>query len=241
MAILEKLTHSQNIADLNHYTVMKRIITLACLAFLSLSPVWAQSSQKDFEKNLPDTVKYYLPNFGEGRVVYKDGQFSKGKFNISTLDQTLRFIDEKGEVMSLTDANSVDRVSIDGMLFIKYQSNYMAFSLDIDDVYLCASKRLEFKDSKKGAFGSESSTTNIKQASKIEGYGGQIFDLDGNLNYTVKLYPYIYKNKVAYVPSRKIILRTFKDRTEKIEAYLAEHDVNFNDFDQVYALLSAIK
>lgn len=220
---------------------MKKIIISACLALVSLLPSLAQSSQKDFEKNLPDSVKYYLPNFGEGRVVYKDGQFSKGKFNISTLDQTLRFIDENGEVMSLTDANTVDRVSIDGMLFIKYQNSFMAFSLDVDDVYLCASKRLEFNDAKKGAFGSESSTTNIKQANKVEGYGGQIFNLDGNLNYTVKLYPFIYKNKVAYVPTRKIILRTFKDRADKIEAYLAEHDVNFNDFDQVYALLSAIK
>ncbi|MDO4825925.1 MAG: hypothetical protein Q4B16_00015 [Bacteroidia bacterium] len=220
---------------------MKSFLAAATLTLLSLIPLGAQSSQKDFEKNLPDSVKYYLPSFGQGRVVYKDGQFSNGRFNISTIDQSLRFLDESGNVMALSDAGSVDRVSIDGMLFIKYQNSFMAFSMDIGDVYLCASRRIEFKDSKKGAFGLESSTTNIKEARKIEGYGGQIFDLDGNLNYTVKLYPFIYKNKVAYVPSRRLILRTFKDRTEKIEAYLAEHDVNFSDFDQVYTLLAAIK
>ncbi len=220
---------------------MKISFASIALTLLSLLPLGAQSSQRDFEKNLPDSVKYYLPSFGQGRVVYKDGQFSNGIFNISTIDQTLRFIDEGGNVMALADDASVDRVSIDGMLFIKYRNGFLAFSLDIGDVYLCASRCLEFKDSKKGAFGAESSTTNIKEVRKVEGFGGQIFDLDGNLNYTVKLYPYIYKNKVAYVPTHKLILRTFKDRTEKIDAYMAEHDVNFSDFDQVYALLAAIK
>lgn len=103
----------------------------------------------------------------EGRIIYKDGGFSTGRFNISTLDQTIRYMDSDEKVMGIKDNASVDRASIGGLLFIRYRTYYLAFSLDIDGTYLCVSRRLVFKDEKKGAFGSESSTGNIKEVKRL--------------------------------------------------------------------------
>ena len=75
------------------------------------------------------------------------------------------------------------------------------------------SRRLVFKDEKKGAFGSESSTGNIKEVKKIESYGGSVYDLNGNPSYEIKNIPFIYRNKVAYAPTKKLLLRFFKELT----------------------------
>lgn len=200
-----------------------------------------QSAQGNFEKQLPDSVKYYLPEFKEGRIIYKDGGFSTAKFNISTLDQTLRYMDSDGKVMGIKDNNSVDRAFIGGSIFLRYRSYYLALSMDIGDVYLCATRRLQFGDQKKGAFGSESSTSNIKEVKKVEGSGGMIYDLNGKQTYEVKIIPFIYRKHVAYAPTKKLLLKLFKDKTDLINNYVETHKVNFNDFDQVYDLMSAIK
>lgn len=220
---------------------MERIITIILAIIIGSSTLSGQSAQGDFEKQLPDSVKYYLPEFMEGRIIYKDGGFSTAKFNISTIDQTIRFIDADGKVMGIKDNASVDRASIGGSLFIRYRTYYLAFALDIDGIYLCATRKLLFGDEKKGAFGSESSTSNIKEIKRIEGQGGLIFDLNGNPSYEVRTIPFIYRNKVAYAPTKKLLLRFFKDQSDIINAYLDTNKVNFNDFNQVYQLMSAIK
>lgn len=219
---------------------MKKFFIIAAIFLSGFFASSAQSLQGSFEKELPDSVKYYIPEFENGRVIYKDGQFATGKFNISTLDQTLRYIDANGKVMGITDNSSIDRVQIGKMMFIRHQNYYLALALNVDDVYLCASRRLVFADSKKGAFGMESSTTNIKEAKKVEGTGGMIYDLNGKPSYTVKNIPYLYRKNVAYAPTKKLLLRFFKDKSEQINAYLDNHRVNFSDFDQVYDLLAAI-
>lgn len=219
---------------------MKKIFIIAAILLSGIFTSSAQSLQGSFEKELPDSVKYYIPEFENGRVIYKDGQFSTGKFNISTLNQTLRYIDENGKVMGITDNSSIDRVQIGKMMFIRHQNYYLALTLNVDDVYLCANRRLVFADSKKGAFGMESSTTNIKEAKKIEGTGGMIYDLNGKPSYTVKNVPYLYRKNVAYAPTKKLLLRFFKGKSQQINTYLDSHRVNFSDFDQVYDLLAAI-
>ena len=74
---------------------MKRVLVSVLCALCTLA-AGAQSRQASFEAMLPDSVKYVLPAFAEGSLVYKDGGFSKGSFNISALDQTLRYIDTDG-------------------------------------------------------------------------------------------------------------------------------------------------
>lgn len=76
---------------------------------------------------------------------------------------------------------------------------------------------------------------------KIESHGGSVYDLNGNPSYEIKNIPFIYRNKVAYAPTKKLLLRFFKDRADTINNYLDTHKVNFTDFHQVYQLMTAIK
>jgi len=200
-----------------------------------------QNSQMNFEKNLPDSIKYVLPEFGQGRLVYTDGGFSTGRFNISTIDQSLRYIDEKGEVMSVTDNGNIDRVTINGMLFIKHQSSYVGIVQQYDDIYLCASRKMEFKTNVNAGYGKASGTTAISTVNKITTDVGQTFDYTQADDYSIKLQPFILRNNRLYAPSKSSILKSFPDKADQIKAYLGDHDVNFNDFDAVKQMLDSLE
>ncbi len=90
---------------------MKRLLILLALC-ASIVASFGQTSQQEFESGVPDSLKYVLPQFALGQVVYKDGTYSAGKFNISTIDQSIRFIDRDGSEKALVDGSNVDRVTI---------------------------------------------------------------------------------------------------------------------------------
>ena len=219
---------------------MKKLMIL--MAALSVAcAAGAQSAQADFEKTLPDSVKYVLPAFGRGTLLYRDGTYSMGMFNISTLDQTLRFIDADGSEKALTDNSSVDRLSVGSILFIHPQNAYLGVVETIDDVMLCVERRLRFDDSKSGAYGTTSSTTNIKTVSVADATTGVRYKLSGDLRYEVRETPYLYYKKRLYVPSAKRFRKCFPDKAASIDACLAEHPVDFADFASVRDLMERLK
>ena len=116
---------------------MKHIILSLCAFCLLALSAGAQSAQADFEASLPDTVKYVMPAFGPGNILYKDGGFSRGSFNICTVDNTLRYIDTDESEKVLADPSQVESVSISGVLFLHTQNMYLGVVGDYDDILLC--------------------------------------------------------------------------------------------------------
>ncbi len=201
---------------------------------------WAQSPQAEFEDSLADSVKYVLPEFGVGRVVYNNGEYSNGRFNISTLDQSLRYIGEGGKIMALTENDSVDRVTIGGMMFFRHNSTYVGVVRSVENVLLCSSRRMVFDDAKTGAYGMKSSTTSISQIGRVETGAGTLLNLNKASDYEIKVTPYIYRNNRFYGPTKKVLLKSFPDKAAQIEEYLNANDVNFSKLKDLEALFEAI-
>ena len=126
---------------------MKRFLVLMLLCLPLFGMAQNSNMQAKFEASLPDSVKYVLPAFKNGRVVYKNGEFSPGVFNISTLDQSLRFMQD-GQELSVADIDEVDRVSIGGMLFLRQQNGFFGIVDQAGDVCLCVERRIVFDDTK---------------------------------------------------------------------------------------------
>ena len=219
---------------------MKRVLVSVLCALCTLA-AGAQSRQASFEAMLPDSVKYVLPAFAEGSLVYKDGGFSKGSFNISALDQTLRYIDTDGSEKAFYDDNVVDRVTIGGVLFIRPQASYLGIVGIWDEVMLCVEKRLKFDDAKRGAYGTVSSTSNIKSIQVVGTGDGSQFHFDGDLRYEIKETPYLYRKGRVYVPTKKLLCKFFPDKKDRIENYLRENKVDFSVYPDVAKLMEGLK
>lgn len=218
---------------------MKKVILSLCAFCLLALSVRAQSAQADFEATLPDSVKYVMPAFGPGNILYKDGGFSRGSFNICTVDNTLRYIDTDKSEKVLADPSQVESVSISGVLFLHTQNMYLGVVGDYDDVLLCVDKRLVFDDRKVGAYGTSSATSSIRTVGAST-ESGSTFRFS-NVKYEVRETPYLYKKGRVYVPSKKTLTKLFPAKKADIEAYVQENRVEFSDYHQVEALLEKLK
>ena len=219
---------------------MKRIMLALTAALLGFWALDAQTLQSGFEASLPDSVKYFLPEFAQGRIVYKDGGFSTGTFNISTLDQTLRYI-EDGKEMSLDRNLAVDRVFIGNHLFIKHLNEYLCVSESVGDVFLCVGRQFRLNDTKKGAYGSASATSNIKEVGQMEGASGELYNLKGFPNFKIVEVPYLLKDNKVSRPTRKQIRKLLPEKAGEIDSYLEGKQFNFDSFEQMLGLFQAIK
>lgn len=218
---------------------MRRLFLSLFAFFLAILSAGAQSAQADFEATLPDSVRYVMPAFGPGNVLYTDGGFSRGTFNISTVDNTLRYIDTDGSEKALADPSQVESVSISNVLFLHKQNMYLGVVGDYDEVLLCVNKRLVFDDRKSGAYGTSSATSSIRTVGSST-QGGSTFRFS-NVRYELKETPYLYKKGRLYVPSKKTLTKLFPAKKAEIEAFLQENKMEYSDFRQVEALLETIK
>lgn len=218
---------------------MKQVILTLCAFCLMALSAGAQSAQAEFEASLPDSVKYVMPAFGPGNILYKDGGYSRGSFNICTVDNTLRYIDTDESEKVLADPSQVETVSISGVLFLHSQSMYLGVVGDYDDVLLCVNKHLVFDDRKAGAYGTSSATSSIRTVGASTD-NGSTFRFS-NVKYEVKETPYLYKKGRVYVPSKKTLTKLFPAKKADIESFLQENLVDFSDYRQVEALMEKVK
>lgn len=221
---------------------MKVLATVISIALSALAITGrAQTSQLDFEKTVPDSVLYMMPSFGNGRITYTDGDFSTGRFNICTLDQTLRYLDGDGNVMVLADGNSVSRVTIGGVLFYHDKGIYIKTVEVSGENALGINRKMIINDAKKGAYGSESQTTNITQVNRMDDAANGIsYSFSGDVKYKMQEKPYlIVKNKV-YEASKSSINKCFPDKKDFIKNYLKENKVHWNNLEEVKALFKLL-
>ena len=220
---------------------MKRrfVFFLLCLS-ISLS---AQNSsmQAKFEASLPDSVKYVLPSFKPGRVVYKNGEYSNGVLNISTIDMSLRFIQDDGQEMSVANIDEVDRVTIGGILFLRQQNGFYGIVEQAGDVCLCVEKRMIFDDTKSGAYGRRSSTTNLKEMHSLHSEQGVDFDLSGEVRYTIREKALLYRDGRMYAPGKRQFLRLFPDKKDVIEEWTKENKHDADDYNSILPLFQLLK
>lgn len=197
----------------------------------------------DLNQYILDSVKYVNEDFKPGVVTFRDGSVSRGAVNITTLEQAVLFISPEGEIQQLANIKEVARVSIGKRMFFRHNEAFVELMELVGDVGIGAVHRTSILDAQaKGAFGMVSETTAISSMTTLSD-NGQLYSLAKNLNVPVlyKKVPYIYRNESFSVASKKSFIKAFPSKKGAIEAYLKEHKVDFDEYDDVKALFDAVK
>lgn len=213
------------------------VMFLTCFECFSQNVVHS-TNRGDLAANMIDSVKYVTPEFQTGIVIFKTGEKTEAKLNISTIDQTLRFIDENGEVLSVRNQDDISRVSIKGRTFVRGRGIYVELLDMSSDVILGVCRKVNFLETEKqGAYGKASPTTSVTSVSSYAD-NGYMYDLNQNLTtpFLYKQIPYLYKNGVFYLASKKAFTKCFPDKKAEIQSYIDEKKVDFSDMDQVRPL-----
>jgi hypothetical protein len=220
------------------------IILAACFALNTHAQDIIQHQKgEDMAQHILDSIKYVLPDFTAGIVIFKDGRTANGPLNISTITQKLLFISPEGEIQVAYNQNTIDRVSVKGRSFVQTNQGFVELLDMVDDVILGCVKRVKFLESeKKGAFGTSSQTSSVTSISSITA-DGQIYELAQNVKtpYIYSVTPYLGRNGKFSYATKKYMLRCFPSKKNEIEAYLKENKVDFENLEDVRALFEYLK
>lgn len=228
---------------------MKKLVILFSALLFTQALCYAQvnvfKAAEKFQNEMPDSVKYAVEKYSQGRIVYKDGSYSNGIFNIGTIDQIVRFMDTDGSIKVLTNNDEVDRITLAGKLFFHYANGYYELTDMAGAISLCLFKKVSILDDvKTGAYGMQSETTNIKQYSgMVENGTGKTYDYSSSITaqYKYKEIPFLYKNGAFYTVSKKRLQKFFPQHKSLIEQYCSENPVDFTEFKDVAKLFELLK
>ena len=225
---------------------MKRILSISLLLLFStaaFSQTVAFTSPNAESQKMLDSVKYILPEFSAGMVIFENGEQSNGAVNINTIDQKVHFIDPNGKILVLSNNEQVSRVFIKGRSFINSRYGYIEVYETAGDTFMGELRRVGFiSEDKVGAFGSKSQTTSIQTINSVQTSGGYMVDFEKQKNspYTYKKIPYLCRKGMFQTVTKKTLQKCFPDKKEAIEQYLAEKDPNLNNVDEVRELFKAL-
>ena len=199
---------------------MKKIVLL--LALLAGIPAIGQEAQG----NIPAEVFYMLPEFGQGMVYFSDQGPAQGMMNICAVDQTLRFMDNNGQELS-SNADNITRVVIGDVVFVRVDDAYYRLCPISDELTVAFRRDVEIlRDVRKGAFGTESRTSAIREVGSLQA-DGMMYTLQRAANY-----PYhvtescsLYQAGSVVPLNKRNLRKLFPDRKDDIDAWLKSHSI----------------
>ena len=225
---------------------MKKFVAIALLLFVgsaAFSQTVSFTSPNAESQKMLDSVKYVLPEFTAGMVIFKNGEQSNGAINISSIDQKIHFIDPKGEILVITNNDEVSRVFAKGRTFLNSRYGYVELYETVGDIFMGEVRKVGFiSEDKVGAFGSKSQTTSIQTINSVQTSGGYMVDFEKQRNspYTYKKIPYVCRKGLFLTVSKKTLQKCFPDKKDIIEQYIQEKNPNLSHVDDVREMFKTI-
>ena len=225
---------------------MKRLYLLFCLCLacttLSAQDVVHHQRGEDLQQYMLDSVKFVNPDFQSGVVIFKNGTYSRGPLNISTIEQRVYFINPSGETQVLANEDEVKRVTIKNRTFQKSPYGYVELLKSADEAGLGSVRRVSFMETeKKGAYGMASQTTAVTTVGSYSEAGVmRTLGVDQSTPFKYKVIPYLLKGEKVLISNKKNLQKCFPDKKSVIDAYLHEHSVDFENIDDMRSLFEAL-
>ena len=220
------------------------ILAIAMLAgFGASAQSWSFTVPTEESQKMLDSVKYVMPAFVTGTIVFDNGEQYAGPVNIYTLTQCVHYKNEDGQVMELGNNMDVSSVYLKGRTFLNSRFGYLEVLEAYGDIFMGEVKSVNIiAEAKQGAMGTTSMTTSIQTVDVIDGRHGGTLDIspDKKTPYSYKKIPYIYKKGSFQKASKKFFLKNFGEKKGFIENYLQNNDVDFNNVEDVRKLFKAV-
>ena len=217
------------------------VAMLACLSAGAQSYFFTEPTEES--QMMLDSVKYVMPEFVTGTIVFDNGEQYIGPINIFTVTQRIHFKNENGEVMELTNNLDVSSVFIKGRTFLNSRYGYVEVYEAYGDIFMGEIRSVNIiAEAKEGAFGSKSQTTSIQTVNLMEKPNGGWMDLSGGkkVPYSYKKIPYVYKKGTFQKANKKFFLKNFAAKKGFIEDYTQSNDTDFDNVMDVRKLFRAV-
>ena len=194
-----------------------KTILLPCLLALAL-PAMAQEGGT---QGIPNEVFYLMPSFGDGVVFFSGMAPARGELNICAVDNTLRFKDKDGRELEASNPESIIKVRIDTVSFLRHGGIfYRMYPLTVDIGIALRREVIILRDVKQGAFGTTSQTSAIREYNTFYA-DGVAYNLNPDKEYPYRVTEtlFLYRGNSVLPLKKKSLQKAFPAHKADIDAF----------------------
>ena len=164
---------------------------------------------------------YMMPSFGNGTVYFVNGAPATGKMNICAVDQSLRYLDDKGEELQASGIENVLKVVIDGVTFLHQEDFFYRLYPVGADLYVALKREVRIlHGAREGAYGEVSQTIATKEYRAINVNGTSYKLKDGiEIPHDTRDTYYVYKDNKFYPVNKNGLRKVFPEKKAEVDAY----------------------
>jgi hypothetical protein len=195
-----------------------------------------------FEKYYKDIFVY--PEFKTGKVYYSNGDSAGGKMNYNRFLEVFEFIDNRRDTLIFAVDDKITYVNIQGDI---YYYNKPGFLLCVPGTTtsckLATKQSIQLKDVRKiGAFGLASNTSKIESLDQLRSEQTHRLVANEEIIFSKEKRYYFGNEKNFFLPAnKKNVLKLLPSKKNEIEGYLMNHNIDFQNEEQLLDLLNFIK
>jgi hypothetical protein len=181
---------------------------------------------------------FKYPEFRNAKAVFSYGSPAGGKMNYNLIIGKIQFIDEKNDTLVIADEAAIKLITIGTDTFYYDRDNYVELLANYGEVKMALQQRIKFIDEKNiGAFGIPTSTQNIDNYNTLRANNTYSLKVNKDLVFSKEDRYYFSEGENGFlVASKKNILKEFPRKKMVIENYLKEHDINYNNEEDLKSL-----
>lgn len=216
--------------------MMKKFFLLLAL----LAAPLAVSAQTSAGTGIPYDVYYLMPQFADGYVFIRGQAPAKGKLNICAVNNSLRFINNDGTELEASDPESILKVVIDTVSFIRDNSVFYRMYPVSADMGVALERRVRIvRDQKATGYGGSSQTAAVKEYGAII-TDSAIFQFDKDKTYPYEVFEEVcvYKGNIVVPLNKKTLRKLFPAKKAEIDAWFKAGNALPKDVPGAKALLA---
>lgn len=216
------------------------------LFFVSMSQGFAQDlrgvvrvgTREDIITKLPDSVAYLLPSFRDGIVVYKNGSTAGGCLNICLVDNSVRFINDRGDTLLLSNAETVDNVVLGDSSVIKRDGRFLLRKAICGKITLCEERTFTFTEPELESGYSGIPATSTAKAVSVRNLenSSRAYGSPTDIPWRLKTRYVLDDGTKPYIAKRQSFERVFPQSVKEIKAYVKSERTDFDDIDSLLDL-----
>lgn len=218
---------------------MKKTLSI-CSAFLICIVSFAQNVERIIIKgsdlsSFYEKEQYKYPGFLSSRIYLNNGDTAIGRLNFNYFDQTIRYINEKGDTVAIGNEKDVSFVTIASDSFF-YDHGFYEWGASSAKARLAVKHTLKLAERNIiGAFGTSSPAKNIQNVDKI--LGATSYNLQPNeelvfqreITYYISIIKGLKNNFVTI--NKKNLKELFPEKD--IDNFIKENKLNLNKEEDV--------
>ncbi|GAB3181585.1 hypothetical protein [Telluribacter humicola] len=228
---------------------MKKILLLTAICSCYTSLLWAQSPNiirvknvEDLKKSVSAKDQYRYPNFTPGTISFFNGPPVDTKINFNVLLNEMQFLNPRGDTLALANEFTIKNIKIaDDQYLYNPKVGFVEVVNDTEGVKLAIHPMLiQVQSEKMGGYNQSSGASAISRYKTFSDQNGRVQHLDVKGDILLARHENYYlvdKNNAIYLANKGSLLKLYSDHKRILNEYLKEHKTNFNNKEELKALL----